>query len=232
MGSKEAAWRIAIGLAMGGAVAVIAIAAPTVLGLAKDTWVPASFVTHSLMLSISVLLMAALSRGGLTCYGFTRGSFRPTPAILLWTVPTSVLSVLQYVAAKSGGAPSGIFSFSPLQTILFVWIYASICEEVFVRGLLQGFLLPLGTHRVTFLRRWPLSIPVIFGGLFFGAMHVVLWPRMGPQAIVPMTLATILGLVAGHYREKTGSLAPAIVIHALFNIGGSLPGWVLTVLLG
>ncbi len=45
-------------------------------------------------------------------------------------------------------------------------------------------------------------------------------------------LVTFLGLVAAHYREKTGSLLPAISIHALFNIGGSLPLWVMQWLRG
>jgi membrane protease YdiL (CAAX protease family) len=41
----------------------------------------------------------------------------------------------------------------------------------------------------------------------------------------------LLGIVAGYNREKTGSLIPAIIIHALFNIGGMLPMWLLTWLL-
>jgi membrane protease YdiL (CAAX protease family) len=219
--------RIAIALAMGVAVAVIAMASPPLLRMAKDNWLPPSFVTHTLMLIISVLLMALLSKGRLSSYGFTRGSFRMTPTIILWMIPTSFLSVLQFVAMKSGGPTSDMFNLSRAQVILFVWIYASTCEEVFVRGLLQGYLFPLGQYKVTLFRQWPLSVPVLFGGLFFGAMHIVLWPKMGPLAIMPMSLATGLGIVAGYYREKTGSLFPAILIHGLFNIGGSLPQWVL-----
>ncbi len=56
---------------------------------------------------------------------------------------------------------------------------------------------------------------------FFAAMHVVLWPKLGPMAFVVIILAGILGLIAGHYREKTGSL-----IHAFFDIGGTLSPWI------
>jgi membrane protease YdiL (CAAX protease family) len=42
---------------------------------------------------------------------------------------------------------------------------------------------------------------------------------------VPIVLATFLGIVAAYYRESTGSLLPAILVHALFNIGGTLPLW-------
>jgi membrane protease YdiL (CAAX protease family) len=52
--------------------------------------------------------------------------------------------------------------------------------------------------------------------------------KLGPPVIV---LTTLLGLVAGYYREKTGSLIPAIIIHALFNVGGMLPMWLLSWLL-
>jgi membrane protease YdiL (CAAX protease family) len=48
---------------------------------------------------------------------------------------------------------------------------------------------------------------------------------MGAGAVPVVLLATCLGLIAAHYREKTGSLLPPILIHALFNIGGTLPLW-------
>lgn len=227
MKPENVSLRIGIALAMGVAVAVTAMAAPSLLRIAKDNWLPTSFVTHSLMLVMSLLIMAYLSKGRLSSYGFTRGSFRMTPTIFLWMIPTSFLSVLKFVAMRSGVPAPEALNLSHVQIILFVWISASICEETFVRGLLQGFLFTLGQYKVTLLRRWPLSVPVLFGGLFFGAMHIVLWPKLGPLAIIPMGLATGLGVVAGYYREKTGSLFPAILIHGLFNVGGSLPEWVL-----
>jgi membrane protease YdiL (CAAX protease family) len=219
--------RIVVALLMGVAIAVTAFVAPALFMMAEDVWLPPSFLTHTSMLLISFLIVAFLSRGKLSSYGFTRGSFRMTPTILLWIIPTSFLSVLQYVAMRSGAATIDAFNLSHLQVILFIWIYASICEETFIRGLLQGWLFPLGQYKVTLIRKWSLSIPVLFGGFFFGAMHIVLWPKMGPLAIMPMSLATGLGIVAGYYREKTGSLIPAVLIHSLFNIGGSLPLWVL-----
>jgi membrane protease YdiL (CAAX protease family) len=79
--------------------------------------------------------------------------------------------------------------------------------------------------------RW-LSMPVVVSGLLFGAMHLVLVKQMGPGAIPLILLTTCLGLVVAHYREKMGSLLPAIIIHALFNIGGSLPLWVIQWLRG
>jgi membrane protease YdiL (CAAX protease family) len=48
---------------------------------------------------------------------------------------------------------------------------------------------------------------------------------------VPL-LTTCPGLVTARYREKTGSLFPAIIIHVLFNIGGMLLLWMVQWLRG
>jgi membrane protease YdiL (CAAX protease family) len=227
MKSNNTSLRIVLALLMGVAIAISAFVAPALFVMSKDVWLPPSFLTHTLMLLASYMIIVFLSRGKLSGYGFTRGSFRMTPTIFLWILPTSFLAVLQYAALRSGAPTPDVFNLSHLQVVLFIWIYASICEETFVRGLLQGYLSPLGQHKVTFLRNWSLSFPVLFGGFFFGAMHIVLWTKMGPLAIMPMSLATGLGIITGYYREKTGSLIPAVLIHSLFNIGGSLPLWVL-----
>jgi len=70
-------------------------------------------------------------------------------------------------------------------------------------------------------------MPVDVSGLFFGFMPFVLIKSMGHAAIPVILLAVVLGLVAARYRERTGSLLPAIIAHALFNIGGMLPLWVI-----
>jgi hypothetical protein len=36
-----------------------------------------------------------------------------------------------------------------------------------------------------------------------------------------------LGAIVGYCREATGSVLPAIIVHALFNIGGTIPGWIM-----
>lgn len=124
-------------------------------------------------------------------------------------------------SAKATGPGIG----SPAAVILTIWIYASVCEEIFTRGLLQSWLAPFASCRMP-LGKWGVSVPVLAASIFFAAMHVVLWPSLGPITLVVMFLAGILGLVAGIYRERTGSLIPAILIHSFFDIGGSLPFWV------
>ena len=93
------------------------------------------------------------------------------------------------------------------------------------RGLLQSWLSALTQSRVR-LGRWTLSAPVLTSAGFFAAMHVVLFSKLGPVALVVILLAGILGVIAGHYRETTGSLIPAILVHSFFDIGGTLPPWI------
>jgi membrane protease YdiL (CAAX protease family) len=141
-----------------------------------------------------------------------------------------VLSIVSAVASSGGHGTGGPFELTKLQIVVFVWIYASICEETLTRGLLQTLL--KGDARVgAAATRW-LSMPVIVSALFFGAMHLVLVKSMGPSAVPVILLAVFLGLVAARYRERTGSLLPAIIVHALFNIGGTLPLWVIQWLRG
>ena len=224
---QSAAATIARGLLLATAVAALALALPRLIGWPPVTFVPSSFVTHSVMLGLSLIVSALLCGGRMASFGFTRGTFRLRASLLLWALPTACLATLAFLASGSSPPSNPVVPQTPLGVVLFVWIYASVCEEVLARGLLQSCLAPLAHLRFCLFRRWPLSVPVLLSALFFGAMHIVLWPTMGAQALAPMTLGLLLGLVAGYYREQTGSLLPAVLIHALANIGGTLPGWVL-----
>ena len=226
---SRSSFRLVLAVGLAAAVALAALFASRLVRVPAASFFPSSFVTHSLMLALSVAAMFLISKGRLELYGFTEGTYRFSPRILLWVLPTAVLAIVGAVTSH-GQAPRGFIDLTKPQTIVFVWVYASICEEVLTRGLLQT-LLSRGAEAGAANSRC-LSMPVVVSGLFFGAMHIVLVRFMGFGAIPVIVLATGLGLVAAHYREKTGSLIPAIVIHALFNIGSSLPLWVMQWLRG
>lgn len=80
-------------------------------------------------------------------------------------------------------------------------VIAPFAEEVFFRGICQTALAHL------FRRRW---IPVLLVGLVFGFAHAD-----QPQFVAPLV---VLGLVLGYVYERSGSLVPAITLHALFNL--------------
>ena len=95
-----------------------------------------------------------------------------------------------------------------------------------MRGLIQGALDAWKNVGITLFGRH-LSLPVLVGAVAFGLMHIAL-STMGAgtgQVIVTVLFAFLLGLVAGYYRETSGSLLPAIIVHMSGNIGGSLAGF-------
>jgi membrane protease YdiL (CAAX protease family) len=92
---------------------------------------------------------------------------------------------------------------------LYFLIGASIQEEVIFRGLIQSMVERRST--VTFsLPGGSLSGAVAFTAALFGVIH------LEAGAVVALG-AILLGLVAGELRRRSGSLLPAILVHALFN---------------
>jgi membrane protease YdiL (CAAX protease family) len=143
--------------------------------------------------------------------------------LLLWVLPTAILTIMQL--AVSRGRPSDApHQFSPVQTVLRIWIVASIAEEVLTRGLIQGLLAPLSTTGFR-IGAELVSVSILLAALAFAAMHFVLVRKMGAKAVPVIVLAFLLGCVTGVYRQTTGSLIPAVIVHMLFNVGGTIPLW-------
>lgn len=221
-------FKTVLALVLAAAVALAARYAVKLIDVLPGSFFPSSFVTHSVMLGLSIAVIWLLSRGQLRLYGLTRGTYKFSPRILLWILPTAVLSIASTVAPSGAQNTGGPGELTKLQIVVFIWIYASICEELLTRGLLQTLL--SGSPRAGSEAPRRLSMPVVVSALFFGAMHIVLVESMGPAAVPAILLAVFLGLVAARYRERTGSLLPAIIVHGLFNIGGMLPLWVIQLL--
>lgn len=206
----------------------LGLAIPRIIGRSTFWLFLPGFFTETIFLLCSVVLSASLTRGRMAAFGFTKGSFHLTPRLFLWLLPMLAIATLQVLGSPAGessnGAASGALH-SPIGVILTIWIYASICEEVFTRGLLQSWLATVTQHRIR-VGKWAVSVPVLVSALFFAAMHFVLWPKLGPATLIVIVLVGILGVIVGYYREKTGSLIPAILIHSFFDIGGTLPHWI------
>lgn len=177
---------------------------------------------QSIYLVLCIVLMAWLAKGRLVDFGFTWGTFRPTWRFFLWILPALALGLASAMSARGGHDSGNFLGFTKLQTVVFVWIYSSFCEEILTRGLLQTLLQRAAGCSGRGLRNYPM----ILSGLFFGAMHLGLVPRLGAGALPIVAYATYLGLVAAYYRQRSASLAPAILLHMLFNIAGTLPAWV------
>jgi membrane protease YdiL (CAAX protease family) len=215
--------RVALGVAVAATVDLVALFLGHAAPIPKNGFVPSSFVIHSVMLLLSLLIIRVIPGATFADFGFTTRGYRFNPTILLWVLPTAVLSLPMVFAPRRPGPPGPAAGLGHLQLVLFVWITASVCEEVLTRGLLQT-LVAGDSPQASRTRK--LTVPIAVSGLFFGAMHLVLIPFMGPAAVFPIVMATSLGFVAAYYRQSTGSLLPAILVHALFNIGGTVPLWI------
>ncbi|MEA3454485.1 MAG: CPBP family intramembrane glutamic endopeptidase [Candidatus Caldatribacteriota bacterium] len=179
------------------------------------------FINHTAMLVLSILIMLVLSKGKISTYGFKIAKNIQLKQIVLLSLGIGIIGAL-IQSCLPIKEPAFIENFSFIQIVIFVWIYASICEEVFTRGLVQGYLAPLARYGFS-LFKFRISLPMLVGALFFASMHVMLLTTgMGSSVVFNIVLfAFILGVVAGYYREKTESLIPAILVHMLFNVGGN-----------
>lgn len=180
------------------------------------------FGTHSTMAILAIAFILT-SRAGLSrnC-GFTLRRGIKWIRVVLWSVGVGGIAAVVGAILPYPPIPDP-FDGDLLKTILLVWIYASICEEILVRGLVQGYLEPLRDRGLT-VGGVHLSLPVICGAILFAIMHVALL-TLGAhpvQVLVVQVFALFLGLIAGYFREASGSLIPAIMVHSIFNIMGWL----------
>jgi len=182
-------------------------------------------VNHTLMLVFSILLILAINKGKLKGYGFTWNIKFPIVKIVSISILLGFLPSIIIMVADLSMTDSPVSDFLWLEKIIYIWLWASICEEVFTRGLIQGFLFPVKHIGFNFLNYF-ISLPVMIGAVFFGTMHLMLL-TLGMAfftVLIIVIFGIILGTIAGYYREQTNSLVPAILVHMCFNIGGSLLG--------
>lgn len=178
------------------------------------------FISHTTMWMMSLILILIVSKGKLRSFGFCLGKNYKTAQII---IPGAIVGFALGTVLHSFPEGSDTFhlDYSFAQTVFFVWFYASVSEEILTRGLIQSFLIPLSEHGF-YIFGVKISLPVVTGALFFGLMHAALLTTgMALFPVISIVIfASILGLIAGYQREQTGSIIPAILVHAIGNIGG------------
>jgi membrane protease YdiL (CAAX protease family) len=182
-----------------------------------------SFTIDTVMILLSVLIIIVLRENIRYTISLPKLKyvFRP---ILFGIVVSLVFNILMTVVAHFSGNKEGhflIFNMSPVQVFLFVFIYASIAEEILFRGFLLNILKPLKVKGISCFKR-RISLPVIISALVFGLAHLILITTgAGIVFLVMIVLSTTcLGLVAGYYQEKYDNNTYAIIVHMA---GNSIP---------
>ncbi|WP_317932585.1 JDVT-CTERM system glutamic-type intramembrane protease MrtJ [Halioxenophilus sp. WMMB6] len=98
-------------------------------------------------------------------------------------------------------------SVSGWQVLLLILVYP-VLEEIVFRGLLQSLLLKATGSRYCLAG---VSYANLMAALLFALAHL---PRVGGLFALWFFLP---GLVFGFFRDRTGNLLPAILLHILFN---------------
>jgi len=185
------------------------------------------FINHTAMLILSTIIMLVVSNGKLSRYGFKLARNVQLKRVISWGLGLGIMSTL-IETSLPGKESIVVGELTFLQTVVFVWLYASICEEIFARGLIQSSLSRLAQLGVTVFER-RISLPVLVSALLFGLVHLIqsAMGAGGYKVLIIVLFAFVLGLIAGYQRERTGSLVPAIMVHMFANVGGSLAGYVI-----
>jgi len=137
---------------------------------------------------------------------------------------------------------TGMREMSFLRMVAIVWFGSTIAEELFVRGLIQGWMQP-GSPDVA--DHAPASTAglgsgggggggrIIASGLLFGAMHASLFLNNDARTAATIVMATtLLGLVCAWSREQTGSLVGPLLAHFAFNVCSIIGGIAVFILKG
>jgi len=196
-------------------------------GLAQSLPMGEGFIIQICFLVLSTLLILAISGGDMSRYGFKTGKNIQLPRIMILGIAVGIAGTLLGIIIPDSNLIEPDYG-SFIDLVIGIWILASIAEEVFTRGLIQGFLAPLAGFGF-YLGGLRISLPVLISGLFFGLMHLGILSTGAnflPVAII-VIFAFMLGIIAGYYREKSGSLVPAIIVHACGNVGGWLADFII-----
>jgi membrane protease YdiL (CAAX protease family) len=191
-------------------------------------YAPASMLAMQLHLSlaaavpfvmVATLLVAAalifgFSRrwpGGFSRFGFRAPMFRYLGWAVVVGAPLAVVSALSLRLAHEPGPLAGL-TLAPWLAVLYFVIGAPVQEEVIFRGLLQTVLTGRADTRGAAVPTRGLLASLLIAVLF-GGIHIAVGPYTAGAAFV-------LGIMAGELRRRSGSLLPAMICHALFNLAG------------
>lgn len=184
-----------------------AFLAVTLLKLRPFKAVPVIIVISA---AAAILLIDVVSgrAGGFAQFGFRFCHYRYIAAAIVFGAPIAwALTIL--VNHLSSGPPQPEMSLRPWMMFLYFVVGAAIQEEVIFRGLLQTTLARQIPATLSFFGT-SLSYAAIIVALLFGLIHLEVNP-------ITAAAAFVLGLLSGELRHRSGSLLPAILVHAVFN---------------
>jgi membrane protease YdiL (CAAX protease family) len=146
----------------------------------------------------------------LSDFGLRLPSWRYGGIALAISIPLSALAQVAVMRVHEAGPLAGLSL--PLGAVCFYFLLCAPVQEEFIfRGLVQSiFAKEVSTVSAS---AWPGVLAGCTAAILFGLVHLVVGPATAAAALV-------LGFVAGELRRQSGSLLPAILSHAIFNLPG------------
>lgn len=174
----------------------------------------------------SLLFSYLLSKGKMSNHGYQKAKISQVSKVLLPVLVLEVLLSIPMMILPMTGEGHFADGWAFWQEVVGIWIFASTAEELLCRGVIQSYLAPAKKFTIRLLKV-DLSLPVFISAVIFMLMHVplIFFSDMDKVLYATILASTFsLGMVAGYYREESGSLLPAIIAHSFANISGSAIG--------
>jgi membrane protease YdiL (CAAX protease family) len=123
-----------------------------------------------------------------------------------------IVAVLQRVLGVE--SPRTFETLAFWQIVLLFWIGASVQEEIIFRSLIQSVVGRTLNSNAT-LKWGPLSAAAVIVAVLFAVIHI-------PMGVFTACAALVAGISAGELRARSSSILPAVIVHAMFNITGTI----------
>ncbi len=153
--------------------------------------------------------------GGFEYYGLKIDIFYTLISIFTAFLVAFPLSLIASRVAGNTNMENGPFDFGNFNILEFLFLLlllAPLGEEFLFRGILESSLLGYGT-----------IIAIVVPALLFSLIHLLPFKNTPRKFLITiLDSAFILGLLAGYFRAISGSLLPAYVTHAIFNLNGKI----------
>lgn len=220
MGTRRASWSFRRGILSAGSVLglFLAVYIPAFvlvggLRMSLDHAIPAIILVTLAIACLAIAMLVRRNRLHASDFGFAIGETRFLVHAIAFGAPAAALATWLLSHAHEPGPLAGL-QIAPWLAYVYFGFGAPIQEEVIFRGLLQSSLARRATANVA---ESPLQrhAAVVGVAILFAAIHLAVGP-------VTALCALVLGLIAGELRQQSGSLLPAVLCHALFNLGGLL----------
>ena len=152
-----------------------------------------------------IIVLRARDAGGIVGFGIRQSPFVYLAAATVAGVPVG-LALAWLTARFPVPAPLDLSKLRPWMIAVYFVMAAPVQEELIFRGLLQTTIARSAQPAAL----WVKHFPVVFVAALFGMVHLEGGGLVAAGAV-------LLGLIAGELRRVSGSLAPAILFHALLN---------------